>query len=94
MPSKKQSSLVAVFAHPDDEAFGPAGTIAKLARSHDIYLLCATKGDAQGNTNLGQIRQKELLESARILGVKKVYFLGFADGTLSNSLYHILSWKI
>src|SRR3989338_3179000 len=38
--------------------------------------------------------KKELRCSAQILGVKEVYFLGFADGTLSNSLYHRLAAKI
>ena len=96
MPSKKQNRVVvAIFAHPDDEAFGPSGTITKLAKTHDIYVLCATRGEAGGNLkNIGKVREKELRCSAQILGVKEVYFLGFADGTLSNSLYHRLAAKI
>lgn len=87
--------LVAVFAHPDDEAFGPAGTLATFAKSHNVYLLCATKGEEGGkNKKIAQIRQKELLASAKILGIKKVYFLGFKDGTLCNNLYHKLAVKI
>lgn len=92
---RKNKTIVAVFAHPDDEAFGPAGTLAKFAKSHDVYILCATKGEIGGNHHrLAQIRSRELLKSAKILGVKKVYFLGFIDGTLSNSLYHALAKKI
>lgn len=91
-------NLVCVFAHPDDEAFGPAGTIAKLSKKFNVYLLCATKGEEGRNFlekgRLGKIRQNELLKSAKILGVKKVYFLGFRDGTLSNNLYHKLTAKI
>ena len=110
-------NLVCVFAHPDDEAFGPAGTIAKFAKTHNVYILCATKGEAglqnQKSThsassgqeiknqkynskikNLGKIRAEELRRSAKILGVKKVYFLGFKDGTLSNNFYHKLAAKI
>src|SRR3989344_3431403 len=87
--------LVCVFAHPDDEAFGPSGTIAKFAQDRDVYILCATNGEAGGNhKNIAQIRRNELLKSAKILGVKKVYFLNFIDGTLSNSLYHQLASKI
>jgi len=91
--------VVCVFAHPDDEAFGPGGTIAKLAKDHEVYILCATKGQ-RGEVSkrisgtLGQERAQELLASAKILGVKKVYFLGFKDGTLSNSLYHKLAEKV
>jgi LmbE family N-acetylglucosaminyl deacetylase len=93
--SKSKPALVAVFAHPDDEAFGPAGTLATFAKSHNVYLLCATKGEEGGeNKKIAQIRQKELLASAKILGIKKVYFLGFKDGTLCNNLYHKLAVKI
>lgn len=95
----KKKTLVCVFAHPDDEAFGPGGTIANFAKTHDVYVLCATRGEAQKSTKkegdeLGRIRSQELLASAKILGVKKVYFLGFRDGTLCNNLYHILASKI
>lgn len=84
-------TLVCVFAHPDDEAFGPGGTIAKFSKTHNVYVLCATKGEGGGS---GKVRARELRASAKILGVKKVYFLGFEDGTLSNNLYHELASKI
>lgn len=92
--------VVCIFAHPDDEAFGPGGTIAKLSQTRDVYLICATKGEAgmkkgrKSNRGLGAIRAKELLRSAKILGVRKVYFLGFRDGTLSNNLYHQVAARI
>ncbi len=94
--SKSRKAVVGVFAHPDDESFGPSGTIAKFAKTHDVYILCATKGEeGMGpKSNLGKIRAQELQNSARILGVKAVYFLGFLDGTLSNNLYHKLASKI
>lgn len=38
-------TLIAVFAHPDDEAFGPSGTLALLAKKYRVILLCATKGE-------------------------------------------------
>lgn len=96
----KKKSVVCVFAHPDDEAFGPSGTIYKLSQTYDVYILCATKGQAgqdsrsETSTSLTHERAKELQASARLLGVKKVYFLGFIDGTLSNNLYHKLATKI
>ncbi len=102
--------LLAVFAHPDDEAFGPAGTLAKYAREGiEVHLLCVTRGEAGDNniknqkskikdTNkkikLEHIREKELLDSAKILGIKKVEFLDFIDGTLSNAVYHQVANKI
>jgi len=93
-------SVVCIFAHPDDEAFGPGGTIAKLAKTRNVYIICATKGEAgkhkgkNNKKNLGNIRANELRESAKVLGVKKVFFLEFKDGTLSNNLYHDIARKI
>lgn len=96
----KRDVIVCVFAHPDDEAFGPSGTINKLAKENDVYILCATKGQAGQDSNskakssLTTRRAHELTESAKHLGVKRVYFLGFTDGTLSNNQYHKLADKI
>ncbi|MBP9816108.1 PIG-L family deacetylase [Candidatus Woesebacteria bacterium] len=39
------ANIVAIFAHPDDEAFGPGGTLAKLSNEHDVYIICVTSGD-------------------------------------------------
>lgn len=88
--------MVCTFAHPDDEAFGPSGTIAKLAKENEVHILCATRGEALVNTgeNKGDVRSEELVKSAKILGVKNVEFLGFMDGELSNNLYHQLAAKI
>lgn len=96
----KRKTVVCVFAHPDDESFGPSGTIYKLAEKNDVYILCATKGQAgqdsrsETSVRLTTQRANELRRSAKHLGVKKVYFLGFKDGTLSNNLYHKLAEKI
>lgn len=86
-------SIVCIFAHPDDEAFGPGGTIALLAKKYPIYIICVTNGDAEKNStqdarDLSEVRREELLHSAKILGVKEVIFLGYKDGSLNNNLYH------
>lgn len=92
--------VVGIFAHPDDEVFGPGGTMAKFAREgRDVYLICVTDGDAGINSSgidrdLGEIRKEELLASAEILGFKKVFFLGYKDGSLNNNLYHEVAEKI
>ncbi len=80
--------VLAIFAHPDDEAFGPGGTIALWAKQgKEIHLLCATKGEA-GSCNEGQptgtIRAKELEASAKILGIKSIQFLDYIDGEIGN----------
>jgi LmbE family N-acetylglucosaminyl deacetylase len=92
--------VVGIFAHPDDEAFGPSGTLAKFAKEgRDVYIICVTKGDAGDNysdktNNLTDIREEELKASAKELGVKEVIFLDFKDGTLSNNLYHEVAAKL
>jgi N-acetylglucosamine malate deacetylase 2 len=93
------SAVVGIFAHPDDEAFGPGGTLATLAKEHDVYLICVTNGDAGINSSkktqeLGEIRREELLFSSQIVGVKKVFFLNYKDGSLSHNLYHEIADKI
>ena len=86
--------VVAVFAHPDDEAFGPGGSLAVLSKTHDVYIITVTGVEvgknslASKDSKLADIRKKELLSSAKILGINKAYLLGFEDGTLSNNLYH------
>lgn len=97
--------LLCIFAHPDDEAFGPGGTIAKYAHEGvEVHLLCATKGEAgylhengkEGNQekSIDEIREQELRDATSILGVKQIDFLGFIDGKLCNSLYHTVGKKI
>jgi len=95
---RKKTALVTI-AHPDDEAFGPAGLIAILSKTYDVHLICVTDGASDprfhtlGN-KLADIRKKELQASARILGITKVYYLSYKDGSLSNNLYHEIAQKI
>ncbi len=88
-----KQTIVGIFAHPDDEAFGPAGTLATLAKEHDVYLICVTRGDAGLSSvahdgDLGDVRLLELRNSAAVLGIKELFFLNYNDGTLCNNVYH------
>jgi LmbE family N-acetylglucosaminyl deacetylase len=85
--------LIAIFAHPDDEAFGPGGTIALMGqRGWETHIICVTDGSAgddnKGCDDLADSRCGELRASAEILGVQTVHILDFADGCLCNSTYH------
>lgn len=94
--------VVCIFAHPDDEAFGPGGTIAYLSTISEVNLICVTNGDADAKFSkgklsgkeLGQIRRDELKSSAAILGVNRVYFLDYKDGDLCNNNYHEVAGQI
>jgi len=79
--------LMAVFAHPDDETFGPAGSLIHFAKTYEVYLVCATNGDRPE-------RRGELLAAAKIMGIKRVDWLNFKDGSLCNNNYHKLAGKI
>lgn len=95
-----KKSVVCVIAHPDDEAFGPSGTIAKLSRTYDAHIVCVTDGQsdprfhASPGESLAQLRDAELRKSAKILGAKEVHFFHFQDGTLNNNQYHVVAEKL
>ena len=94
----KTKKVLLVFSHPDDESFGPGGTIALWAkRGHELHLVCATKGEIGNNHTNDKtelIREKELKKAAEILGIKKVNFLGYKDGHISNCHIPQLAQKI
>lgn len=98
----KPKKLVCIFAHPDDEAFGPGGSIAYFVRhGSEVSIISVTSGDADarfsGKVNgkeLGEIRRSELYKSAEILGVKNVTVLDFKDGDLNNNNYHLVTAKL
>src|SRR4051812_27216436 len=84
--------LMFVLAHPDDESLGFGCTVAKYAdEGVETYLVTATRGergwtgeenDYPGLEALGKIREEELLDAAKILGVHSVEFLDYVDGDL------------
>lgn len=75
--------VLAFFAHPDDESFGPGGTITKWAKAGaEIQIVCATKGELGGD---GAIRENELREAAKVMGVSYVEFLDHQDGHIDNA---------
>ncbi len=86
--------LLLLLAHPDDETFGPGGTIAKYAsEGANVYLATATRGEVgmlgeppvTDRAHLGEVRTAELQCAAGILGIRKVSFLGFVDGQLAST---------
>jgi LmbE family N-acetylglucosaminyl deacetylase len=89
----KFKNVLGVFAHPDDPDFGAGGTIAKLAKDGARVTYAIVTDGSQGgedpkqkDSELVAIREKEQRAAARVLGVKKVEFLGYKDGHLSPDL--------
>ncbi|MFD3812912.1 PIG-L deacetylase family protein [Rhodococcus sp. NPDC058639] len=78
---------VVVVAHPDDIEYGAAAAVARWTRQgKDVRYVLATSGEA-GIAGLppeqsAPVREDEERESARIVGVDSVEFLGHADGRL------------
>jgi len=96
---KAKNPLVAIFAHPDDESFGPSGSLALFARERDVYVICVTGGEAGTSSTVAKerlagTRHEELMKASAALGVKKVFCLGFKDGCLCNGIYHEVAAKI
>lgn len=86
-----------VFAHPDDETFGPGGTLALYASlGHEVYTFTATKGQAGQasslsiTTTVGDCRTKELQNATKILGATEAIISDFFDGTLNESQIPLL----
>ena len=94
-----QKLLFGIFAHPDDEGFGPSGTLLKMAQNGtDVHLICITRGDAGSNpdnaSDLGALREQEWRNAGALIGAKSMHCLGFKDGTLSNNVYHEIASQI
>ena len=81
-------TILGVWAHPDDESYLSAGLMAQAARNGQrVVCVTATKGEAGSQdesrwplARLAEIREGELMESLRILGVTEHHWLDYPDG--------------
>lgn len=81
-------SILAAFAHPDDETILAGGILAMLAtQGAAVHILSATRGEGgelgeppiTERSQLGQVREAELRCAAEALGAKSVLFLDYLD---------------
>ena len=86
--------LLIALAHPDDETFGPAGTILRYAdRGVAVHVICATRGEAghadpellKGHDSLADLRTQELLCAARHLGLAGLHLLDYRDSGMEGA---------
>ena len=82
-------TVLAIFAHPDDESLACGGTLARLADAGArVVLFCATRGERGGptgpvrTTRLALVRVQELRCAAAALGIADVILMDHPDGDL------------
>jgi LmbE family N-acetylglucosaminyl deacetylase len=83
--------VLAVVAHPDDLEYGASAAVARwTAEGKEVTYVLATRGEAGVDSSppeeSGPLREEEQRESAAIVGVDTVDFLGFPDGVLTAGL--------
>lgn len=90
---KSFSRAMVIMAHADDAEWTCAATMAKLVDENwEVVLVLCTDGSKGSDDpemtseRLAAIRAEEQRESARILGLKDVVFLGYPDSYLESTL--------
>ena len=87
-------TLMTVHAHPDDEAIGTGGILARYADEGARTVLVTCTGGEVGeiadaalasHDNLAQIRQQELREACEILNVSALHMLGYRDSGMAGT---------
>ncbi len=90
----KRRRLLLIYAHPDDESFAVAGVSRMYAdQGVEIALVTATRGDAGRagepplcrREDLPAVRERELRDAARILGIRHVTVLDYLDKHLAEA---------
>jgi LmbE family N-acetylglucosaminyl deacetylase len=87
---------MSIQAHPDDQEFTVAGTLAKWAAAGSkVISVIITSGDAGSNDpgkdakfkpKLAKLRETEQKAANAVLGVQETVFLGYPDGELEPTL--------
>ena len=94
MTGDHHPTLLAIFAHPDDETFRPGGTLALLARQGvKVHVLTLTHGEAGScgepplctPDELPRVRKRELLCACAALGIQPPHLLDYQDGHLMEA---------
>jgi bacillithiol biosynthesis deacetylase BshB2 len=88
----EERHVLVIFPHPDDETFATGGTIARFTRQGvPVTVVCGTLGEMGRNMgkpafatreSLPLIREMELREACRVLGVRDLRLLGLRDKTV------------
>ncbi len=84
-----QKIIFGIFAHPDDEAFGPSGTLLREVKDGaELHLITLTAGEnganPDGHQDLSAVRLKEWHTAGQLIGATQMHHLSLTDGMLSN----------
>ncbi len=83
MTERNQLDVLAVFSHPDDAELAMAGTLCKLkALGYRTGIIDLTRGE-MGTRGNPEIRAKEALDAARVMGLDERMNLGLPDGHIT-----------
>ena len=98
--NRTRRCILGVFAHPDDETSGCAGTFAKYARQGvEVYVVTATRGErgelgTGGLTidreNLPAVRENELRAVLELYGANPPILFGYRDQEVSSAAFEEL----
>ncbi|MBE0670173.1 MAG: PIG-L family deacetylase [Anaerolineales bacterium] len=87
---------MSIHAHPDDQEFSVAGTLAKWAKAGcEIISVVITSGDSGSNDpskgaeykiELAKLREGEQTAANKIIGVKETIFMRHPDGELEPTI--------
>lgn len=90
------TSAISIHAHPDDQEFTVAGTLARWAKAGcTVVSVAITSGDSGSNdpkhdaaykSRLAKIREREQRAANSVIGVRETIFLGYPDGELEPTL--------
>ncbi len=92
-PADRPGRVQVVVAHPDDETFGCGSVLLRAAGDGWVTgVCCATRGEAGDpapgvvvpSAGLGALREAELYDAARLLGVTEVDLLTYRDSAMSG----------
>jgi len=90
-PDLSGRTILAVFAHPDDESIACGGTLARLTDAGArVVLICASRGEKGSISDralldghdLAAVRSRELHDAAHVLGISEVVLYEHPDGDL------------
>ena len=95
--------ILTVYAHPDDESFGPASVLAHyVRRGAELHGMWFTRGehgqptpDSQPSPEeLAAVRERDLRQVAKLIGYQSLEIAQFEDGTLAQMPEGLLETRV